>query len=163
MAGPEGAVQPFGPSLVYPSWQSPHFAEPALLVHVRLLWQPPLSLAHGFAGRSLHSPPSQEQTCPLYAFAHSFKPRFLHLQSRICSASAWSVAFLFLQQVLKWLQNPLLKNVMLLHFASSSQDFLHAARLPCLPDDPLRNVSPLDASHSWLLKKLSFKFFATPL
>ena len=56
-------------------------------------------------------------------------------QSFIFSESAWSVNFLFSQQVLKWLQNPLLKNEMLLHFASSVQDFSHAARSACLPDD----------------------------
>ena len=72
--------------------------------------------------------------------------------------SALSVNFLFSQQVLKWLQNPLLKNVKLLHFGSSSQDFLHSAKSESrLPDEADRYCSPLDASHSCLLKKSFFK------
>ena len=44
----------------------------------------------------------------------------------------------FVQSVLKWLHHPLLKNVMLLHFGSSSHDFLHAVMSETLPGDWLR-------------------------
>ena len=45
------------------------------------------------------------------------------------------VDFVFVQPVLKWLHQPLSKNVMLWHPASSSHDFLHAARSETLPGD----------------------------
>ena len=46
--------------------------------------------------------------------------------------------FVSVQPVLKWLHHPLLKNVMLLHPASFSHDFWHAARSETLPGDWLR-------------------------
>ena len=39
-------LQPFAPSLVYPAEQSSHLKDPTVLVHVRLLWQPPLLVLH---------------------------------------------------------------------------------------------------------------------
>ena len=48
------------------------------------------------------------------------------------------VDLVFVQSVLKWLHHPLLKKVMLLHFGSSSHDFLHAAMSETLPGDWLR-------------------------
>jgi hypothetical protein len=77
--------------------------------------------------------------------------------------SAVAENFVFLQQVLKWLQNPLLKNVALWQPLASAQDLWHAAWVGCLPDEPLMYFSPLVVSHSWLLRKEFFKFFATPL
>ena len=38
--------QPVEPSLAYPAGQSPHLKDPTVLMHVRLLSQPPLLLAH---------------------------------------------------------------------------------------------------------------------
>ena len=44
--------------------------------------------------------------------------------------------FVLVQPVLKWLQKPeFVKNVILLHSASSSHDFWHAARSDNSPDD----------------------------
>ena len=48
------------------------------------------------------------------------------------------VDFVFVQPVLKWLHQPPSKNVMLTQPASSSHDFLHAARSETLLDDWLR-------------------------
>ena len=46
------------------------------------------------------------------------------------------VSFVFMQLVLKWLHQPLSKNVMLWHpSVDSSHDFLHAARSETLLDD----------------------------
>ena len=53
-------------------------------------------------------------------------------------AIALFVVLVFVHSVLKWLHHPLLKNVMLLHFGSSSHDFLHAAMSETLPGDWLR-------------------------
>ena len=48
------------------------------------------------------------------------------------------LTFLRVQSVLKWLHHPPLKYVILLHRASSSHDFWHAARSETLLDDLLR-------------------------
>jgi len=45
------------------------------------------------------------------------------------------VGFVFVHSVLKWLHHPFSKNVMLLHAATSSHDFLHAAMLGSNPGD----------------------------
>ena len=58
------------------------------------------------------------------------------------------VGVLLVQSVLKWLQYLLcVKNVMPWHFASSSHDFLHAARSETVPDDSVRKTSPAFMSH----------------
>ena len=63
-------------------------------------------------------------------------------------AIVFVVGVLLVQSVLKWLQYLLcVKNVMLLHSASSSHDFLHAARSDASPDDFLRKTSPRLSSH----------------
>ena len=55
---------------------------------------------------------------------------------------------LLVQSVLKWLQYLLcVKNVIPLHFASSSHDFLHAARSEASPEDSFRKTSPAFMSH----------------
>ena len=41
-------VQPFAPELAYPAGQSPHFMDPTVFMHLRLLSQPPLLDAHSF-------------------------------------------------------------------------------------------------------------------
>ena len=52
---------------------------------------------------------------------------------------AFFATFLLVHSVLKWLHFlVVLKNVMLLHHASSWHDFWHAARSEALPDDSLR-------------------------
>ena len=60
-------------------------------------------------------------------------------------------AFVFVHSVLKWLHHPLLKNVMLLHAAASSQDFLHASSSDTCFDDAPRYISPAPASHALFL------------
>ena len=70
-----------------------------MLVHLRPLAQPPLSVRH----TSTH--------CG--NFSESEDPDSENL--------------LFSQQVLNWLHHPLMKYEMLLHFGSSMQDFLHAS------------------------------------
>ena len=63
-------------------------------------------------------------------------------------AIVFVVGVLLVQPVLKWLQYLLCaKNVMPWHFASSSHDFLHAARSDASPDDSLRKTSPAFMSH----------------
>ena len=42
-------LHPFAPSLAYPDGQSPHFIDPAVLMHLRLLSQPPLFFRQAFA------------------------------------------------------------------------------------------------------------------
>ena len=44
-------LQPFAPSLAYPAGQSPHFMDPAVLMHLRLLSQPPLFFKHSFTSK----------------------------------------------------------------------------------------------------------------
>ena len=60
-------------------------------------------------------------------------------------------AFVFVHSVLKWLHHPLLKNVMLLHAAASSQDLLHASSSDTSFDDVDRYFSPEPASHALFL------------
>ena len=63
-------------------------------------------------------------------------------------AIVFVVGVLFVHLVLKWLQYLLCgQNVMLLHSASSSHDFLHAARSDASPDDSSRKTSPRFTSH----------------
>ena len=63
-------------------------------------------------------------------------------------AIVFVVGVLLVQSVLKWLQYLLcVNNVMPWHFASSSHDFLHAARSETLPDDSVRKTSPAFMSH----------------
>ena len=63
-------------------------------------------------------------------------------------AIVFVVGVLLVQPVLKWLQYLLcVKNVMPLHFASSSHDFLHAARSETPPEDSVRKTSPAFMSH----------------
>ena len=57
-------------------------------------------------------------------------------------------SFVFVHSVLKWLHHPLLKKVMLLHAAASSQDFLHASMFDTFFDDVDRYFSPERASHA---------------
>ena len=58
-------------------------------------------------------------------------------------AMVFVVGVLLVQSVLKWLQYLCCEsNVMPLHFASSSHDFLHAARSEASPDDSFRKTSP---------------------
>ena len=59
-------------------------------------------------------------------------------------------AFVFVHSVLKWLHHPPLKNVMLLHAAASSQDFLHASSPDTSFDDEDRYFSPRPVSHAVL-------------
>ena len=55
----------------------------------------------------------------------------------------------FVHGVVKWLHHLLLlKNVILLHSASSSHDFLHASMSFTTPDDLPRQTSPAPALHS---------------
>ena len=44
-------VQPFAPELEYADAQSPHFIDPTVLMHLRLLSQPPLFVAHSFTSK----------------------------------------------------------------------------------------------------------------
>ena len=61
-------------------------------------------------------------------------------------AVALVAGFVFVQSELKRPHHPFLNNVMLLHFASFSHDFLHAVRL--VPTcDPVRETSPASVSH----------------
>ena len=60
-------------------------------------------------------------------------------------------AFVFVHSVLKWLHQPLLQNVMLLHAAASSQDLLHASSSDTFFDDAPRYISPEPASHALFL------------
>ena len=62
---------------------------------------------------------------------------------------------LLVQSVLKWLQYLLcVKNVIPLHFTSSSHDFLHAARSETSPDDSFRKTSPAFMSHMFSCVRL---------
>jgi len=45
-------LHPFAPSLAYPDGQSPHFIDPAVLMHLRLLSQPPLFFRHSFTPKN---------------------------------------------------------------------------------------------------------------
>jgi len=52
-------------------------------------------------------------------------------------------AFVFVHSVLKWLHHPPLQNVMLLHAAASSQDFLHAFSSDTCFDEAPRYIPPV--------------------
>jgi hypothetical protein len=91
-----------------------------VLVHARLMSQPPFSIAHA----STHFAVFTESAVPV------------------------GEGFLFSQQVLKWLQYPLLKNVVLLHCGASWQDFWHAATSAWSPDEADNKISPFPVSHS---------------
>ena len=62
---------------------------------------------------------------------------------------AWVEDLVFVHVVVKWLHHLLLlKNVILLHSASSSHDFLHSSMSLTKPDDLPRQTSPAAALHS---------------
>jgi len=72
----------------------------------------------------------------------------IHLPVFKVIAIVFVVGVLLVQSVLKWLQYLLcVKNVMPLHFASSSHDFSHVARSETAPDDSARKTSPAFISH----------------
>ena len=71
-----------------------------------------------------------------------------HIPGFNVMAIVFVVGVLFVHLVLKWLQYLLcVQNVMPWHFASSSHDFLHAARSDAAPDDSFRKTSPAFMSH----------------
>ena len=70
-------------------------------------------------------------------------------------AIVFVVGVLFVHLVLKWLQYLLcVQNVMPWHFASSSHDFLHAARSETVSEDPARKTSPAPMSHMFCCVRL---------
>jgi hypothetical protein len=80
--------------------------------------------------------------------SHPVGASCVHLPVFKVIAIVFIVGVLLVQPVLKWLQYLLcVKNVMPLHFVSSSHDFLHAARSETSPDDSLRKTSPAFMSH----------------
>jgi len=113
------ALQPFAPSLVKPAEQPPHVATPPVLVHARLLSQPPLFVLHGSAGAGFlqslapslirgagQSPHVATPSVLVHARLLSQPPFSITHASTHCAvftASAFPVAegFLFSQQVLK--------------------------------------------------------------
>ena len=58
-------LQPFAPSLSYPVGQSPHDMDPTVLMHLRLLSQPPLFVAHSFTSKHV-----RELVC-VYIIVHN--------------------------------------------------------------------------------------------
>jgi len=157
------ALQPFAPSVVKPAEQAPHEATPRVLVHARLASQPPLFALHasGYlqpvapslirgAEQSPHVATPSLLVHERLASQPPFSITHLSTHCAVFTASAFPVGegFLFSQQVLKWLQYPLLKNVVLLHFGASSQDFWHVAKSGWLPDEAVNKTSPFPVSHS---------------